>query len=278
MVKKKTMKKSAKKKVKDVKKKSSKETTRKTAVKKKTVAKKKTASKTAVKKKTGAKKTAPGTKKAAVKKKTVTKKKSAVKKKTVARKKAPITKKTAAKKKTVTKKTAAKKKPVVKKKTVSAKKTVVAKQLKETQRTMPDIRKETVYTPGAVESKVTLMVVDPYKLFMFWDIDENELNSIVSNGEGYITVLRVYIYEGDTQSGFFDIKTEQLSDEIYLDVIPNRGYNVHFGVMKGSTFISLASSRTKFTPAFGIEDEDMTPEIYEMLIEQIPSWEERISS
>ena len=122
------------------------------------------------------------------------------------------------------------------------------------------------------------MVVDPYKLFVFWDIDEDELKNLVNNGEGYMTLLRVYIYEGDTQSGFFDIRTDELSDEIYLDVIPDRGFRIHFGVIKGSTFHSIVSSRTKFTPAFGIDDEDMTPEIYEMLIEQIPIHDERISS
>ncbi|UCG78724.1 MAG: DUF4912 domain-containing protein, partial [Nitrospirota bacterium] len=125
---------------------------------------------------------------------------------------------------------------------------------------------------------ITLMVVDPYRLFVFWDADRKDVDNVVHNGEGYRTVIRVYIFEGDNEAGYFDIRADHLSDEIYLDVIPDRGYMVEFGVIKGEQFTSLASSRRKFTPVFGIDNEDLSYEAFEMMIKHLPNGENRLSS
>lgn len=264
-------------------------TKKKTTDKKKAVTKKKPVSKkkTSVKKKKTIKKK-PVAKKKAVKKK-VGKKKTAskiagAKKKKTAKKKAAVAKKKTIKKKAAKKETAAKKKAVPKKKVVAKKKIPVKKPPKLFKKVAP-IKSITTKpkeprraATRMVESKISLMVVDPYRLFVFWDINENDIDRLVNNGEGYSMVLRVFFYEGNDRTGYFDVQTTKLSDQKYLDVIPDRGYMVEFGIIKGIRYFPVVSSRIKYTPSFKIAREDLTAEEYEMMIKQMPSPDDRISS
>ena len=239
-------------------------TKKKTATKKKVAVKKKVSKKkTAAKKKKAVKKTVSKKKKAAKKK--VTEKKSAPKKKTATKKKAAPKKKVAARKKAVTKKKRSTKAKAVKK-VAPAKADYAAREKPGKPALKP------------TESRISLMVVDPYRLFVFWDINESDIDRLVNNGEGYSMVLRVFFYEGNERTGYFDVQTTKLSDQKYLDVIPDRGYLIEFGVTKGVRYFPLVSSRTKYTPSFKIASDDLSAKEYELMIKQVPSPDDRISS
>jgi hypothetical protein len=108
-------------------------------------------------------------------------------------------------------------------------------------------------------SKVTLMVIDPYRLFVYWDIAEYHVDEIVRDGEGYYTLVRVSFFKDKEQTGFFDVIVDELSDKKYIEVVPDRGYQVEFGVIKGEKYFPIARSRMKYTPTFKIAEGEVSP-------------------
>ncbi|GBD98357.1 hypothetical protein BMS3Abin07_00369 [bacterium BMS3Abin07] len=266
---------------------SKKKTPTKTAAKKtiKKAVKKKILKKT-VKKKTVKKKTAVKKKKTTAKKKTAAKKKTVVSKKTVKKKVSPRGKTVSKKKKAGTKKKAAAKKATARKKTSQKKTTATAEKTVNISKEKNELKVresylktgKTVPKEGIAESRITLMAIDPYKIFMYWDINEKDIDRIAHNGEGYITILRVYFFQDNLKLGYFDIEVSELSDNRYLDVIPDRGYRIDFGVIKGGKYFPLVSSRIKHTPSFKLDMTEFSHEEYELFIKQMPSGKERISS
>lgn len=275
----------AKKKTKTVKKKAvSAKSTKK--VKKKTVKKaakktiKKTVKKTAkkaVKKAVSKKTTTAPAKKATPKKAKKTIKKTAAKTRGKAVKKPPVkTKKAAVKKKTISRGSV--------KRAKTSSRTSSGKTAKPPVRRSPAIVREKIKRPVMenrslpAQNKVSLMVVDPYKLFVFWEINERELNAIVQDGKPFSFLLRVYFFRESEQTGFFDINVSEPFGKKYIEVIPERGYQVELILSKGNSVISLARSKIKFTPAFRIDREFSSPEEAELYLSQIPPSGNRISS
>lgn len=132
--------------------------------------------------------------------------------------------------------------------------------------------------PVPSTSRVTLMVVDPYKLFAFWEVNAQEVERIIRDGEGFATILRTYFFREGEPTGFFDVPVTELSSKKYIEVIPDRGYQVEFGILKGERFFPLAKSRVKHTPTFSIAKGELTPEESEIFLPQMPHPKTRISS
>ncbi|MGW8272247.1 MAG: hypothetical protein ACWGN7_02530, partial [Thermodesulfovibrionales bacterium] len=98
------------------------------------------------------------------------------------------------------------------------------------------------------------------------------------DGQAFSVVLRVHFYGEGEQTGFFDILINEFSGKKYLEIIPDRGYQVEFGISKGVHFHPLAKSGIKYTPAFRIEKEPLSPEESEIFLPQTPHPKGRLSS
>lgn len=170
--------------------------------------------------------------------------------------------------KSKTKKVAAKKikKTAAKKPTKTAKKTVVKRTVKKFIKkpaiSMAKIKgKKLSKTPFSKTSpvqhvqqehkdnKITLMIVDPWKLFAYWNIAESSLAKIKG-----VLVLRVHDITGISFNGknaniVFDIAVYEHAGNSYIGVGPDREFVVDIGVvLHGGGFITLARSNRVTTP------------------------------
>jgi hypothetical protein len=244
--------------------------------------KKKEKKKGRVKKKATAKKIVKKTKKKAVKKpKIVPTKKKAKKVKKIVKKvkeKKPVKKAVKKKPKKVKAKIKKPVKRVVKKKIKKVKvekkpkkivKKVVAKPKKK-------ILPKTIQPPMPWEAlpaeygedSITLMTVDPRKVFAYWEVREDALAS-------YPGILNIRVYDvtgidfdGTNANSYFDIAVNEAIGSWYIDVSPAKEFIADIGVIspKG-VFIIIARSNKVSTPRAEIVGEEiekgmLTRELY----------------
>jgi len=141
-------------------------------------------------------------------------------------------------------------------------------------------RKTSAMTKSATAkaTRVSLLVVDPHKLFAFWEINDEDLNKMVKDGEAFSFLLRVYFFREGEQTGFFDVKIADPFGKKYIEVIPERGYQLELLLIKRKASYSLARSSVKYTPSYRIDKEFSSPEESEIYISQVPRRGGRISS
>jgi len=204
-------------------------------------------------------------------KKTVKKVKPVAKKQTKTAKPATSKKKTekTAKKKTtptaVKKTTKKAEKPVKEKvaaKKVSAKKPETKAMVKVKgkifeERMYPVITRKTLPMEYG-EDKVTLMTVDPWKLFAYWEIKK----STVSRIRGTL-VIRVYDvtgisnFDGKNAGIVFDIPIFGRIGDSYIGAGPGRDFIIDIGIISQSKeFIMFARSNRVSTPALKVSEKE----------------------
>jgi hypothetical protein len=103
------------------------------------------------------------------------------------------------------------------------------------------------------------MIVEPRKLFMFWEVRASTLK--VFPGDLHI---RVYdITDTDEQSigaqFYFDVAAGERIGSLYLDVLPGREYFADIGIMYDDIFITIARSKKVNTPRGTVLDESVLP-------------------
>ena len=108
------------------------------------------------------------------------------------------------------------------------------------------------------ETKVVLLVRDPYWLYSYWEIAPQRLDQakgeLGRQGEGCKNILRVYDitgqqFNGTNANSFFDLEING-ADNWYIKVgHPDRSYCVDLGLLTpGGTFYLLARSNQVTTP------------------------------
>lgn len=116
------------------------------------------------------------------------------------------------------------------------------------------------------EDRITLMVVDPWKLFAYWEVREDTLSRL----KGMLT-LKVYDvtgidFDGKNANTTFDIPAYERVGDSYVGVGPNREFIVDIGVvLREGGFITIARSNKVTTPTIKvIREEGILPqEVYE---------------
>ncbi len=117
---------------------------------------------------------------------------------------------------------------------------------------------EFVLPPFYNQTKITLLVRDPYWLFTYWDLHQEVKEKLRNEYNGWERIpfgLRVYGEEesGSGQPEFFDVAVSPHTSNWYINVKPNHKYTVHLGYFAPSgEFITLACSNTVTTPRDGI--------------------------
>ncbi|MBI5187629.1 MAG: DUF4912 domain-containing protein [Nitrospirae bacterium] len=222
-------------------------------------------------------------------KKAVTKKITEKVKKKVVKKKPKTVKKTTVKKKEAKKVTAKKKekkptKKAVKKETKKVKvekkpKKIVKKVVAKPEKELPlkaakkvKIRKITekpkypsmpweALPTEYGEDSITLMTVDPKKLFAYWEVGEDTIARY-----GGILNIRVYDvtgidFDGMNANSYFDIPVNEGIGSWYIDVSPETEFIADIGVINPQgIFITIARSNKVSTPRVEITEEGVLPQ------------------
>jgi hypothetical protein len=105
------------------------------------------------------------------------------------------------------------------------------------------------------ENAIALMMVNPYKLFVFWEVREDTLK--VFKG---VIQIRVYDITGidfdrEDANSFFDLSVNQRIGKRYIDVVPEREYLADIGIVYEGIFITIARSGKVLTPRVTISEE-----------------------
>lgn len=112
------------------------------------------------------------------------------------------------------------------------------------------------------EDRITLMTVDPWKLFAYWEVREDTLSKVKGT-----LVLRVYdvtgiYFDGKNANIVFDIPAHKRVGDSYIGVGPGRDFIVDIGaVSRKGDFIAVARSNKVTTPAIkAAKEEGVLPE------------------
>ena len=101
------------------------------------------------------------------------------------------------------------------------------------------------------ENGVTLMPVDPRKLFVFWEVRKDTMES----HEGDLTI-RVYDVVGGFNpvdaGSYFDIAAGERMGRRYIDVRPAREFIADIGISHNGIFVPIARSPRVSTPRAGV--------------------------
>lgn len=112
------------------------------------------------------------------------------------------------------------------------------------------------------EDRITLMTVNPWKLFAYWEVKENTLSKIKGT-----LVLRVYdvtgiYFDGKNANLVFDVPVYGRIGDSYIGVGPDKAFIVDIGaVSKAGDFVAIARSNQASTPALKVaKEEGIAPE------------------
>jgi hypothetical protein len=105
------------------------------------------------------------------------------------------------------------------------------------------------------ENSVTLMPVDPYRLFAFWEVRKETLETF--RGEVDIRVYDVTDIDFDTMdaNSYLDIKVDARIGKCYVSVNPEREYIADVGIIFDGIFIAIARSARVSTPRAAVSEE-----------------------
>ena len=112
------------------------------------------------------------------------------------------------------------------------------------------------------ENRITLMTVDPWKLFAYWEVRGNTLAKLKGK-----LVLRVYdvtgiYFDGRNANIVFDIPVHERVGDNYIGVGPNRDFIVDIGIVsREGSFTAIARSAKATTPGLkAVAEERTAPE------------------
>jgi hypothetical protein len=105
------------------------------------------------------------------------------------------------------------------------------------------------------ENSVTLITVDPYRLFAFWEVRKETLETF--RGEVDIRVYDVTDIDFDTMdaNSYLDIKVDARIGKCYVSVNPEREYIADVGIIFDGIFIAIARSAKVSTPRSAVSEE-----------------------
>jgi hypothetical protein len=109
------------------------------------------------------------------------------------------------------------------------------------------------------ENYVSLVTVDPYRLFAFWEVREETLE--IFRGEVDIRVYDVTDVDFDMvdANSYLDVKVDARIGKCYISVSPEREYLADVGIIFDGIFISIARSARVSTPRGTVLREGILP-------------------
>lgn len=102
------------------------------------------------------------------------------------------------------------------------------------------------------ENYITAITIDPYQIFVFWEVREDSLKIFKGN-----LGIRVYDvtdidFETTEANSYFDIQVSERIGSTYINVSPSKDFIADIGVFYEGIFLTFARSKRVSTPRFGI--------------------------
>lgn len=98
------------------------------------------------------------------------------------------------------------------------------------------------------ENGITIIVVNPCKIFTFWEVREDTLKML----RGDLAIRLYDVSGGDLErmdaNNFLDILVNDRIGSLYIDVIPDRDYTSDIGIIYSGIFTAIARSNKVRTP------------------------------
>lgn len=115
------------------------------------------------------------------------------------------------------------------------------------------------------ENIITLMIVDPVKLFTFWEVRKDTLS--MYTGELNIRVYDItgVDFDGMNANTYFDIPVNNRIGSRYIDMTPEKEFVADIGIVSPyDIFITITRSNKISTPRARISEEGLLPaKLYE---------------
>jgi len=172
------------------------------------------------------------------------------------------------------------KKVEIKKATKNPIKEIKAKKVTLPKKAVPRITKKTLlleekgeYPPLPIEilpeeygeNSIALMIVDPRKLFIYWEVKEDTCRKYTGSLNVRLYDITSIDFEGINANSSFDIVMNDRIGSLYIDVSPDREFIAEIGFIDAAGFfITIARSNKVSTPrAEAVEEGVLPPRLYE---------------
>jgi hypothetical protein len=115
------------------------------------------------------------------------------------------------------------------------------------------------------ENSITLMIVDPYKLFAFWEVREDTLKIFGGNLNMRVYDVTDIDLDCSDANSYCDIPVNDRIGSWYFDVTPEKEFIADIGIMYyEGIFITLARSNKVLPPRAAVAEVGILPErLYE---------------
>jgi hypothetical protein len=132
-----------------------------------------------------------------------------------------------------------------------------------------EVYPETEYAPMAWEklpseygeNGITLMTVDPNKLFTFWEVREDTLEIYAGNLTVRLYDVTGVDFDGMNANSFYDIPVMERIGSCYIDVSPEKEFIADIGIINFlGTFFTVIRSNRVSTPRAKIAEEEVLPQ------------------
>jgi hypothetical protein len=132
-----------------------------------------------------------------------------------------------------------------------------------------EVYPETEYAPMAWEklpseygeNGITLMTVDPNKLFTFWEVREDTLAIYTGNLTVRLYDVTGVDFDGTNANSYYDITVNERIGSSYIDVSPEKEFIADIGIINFlGTFFTIIRSNRVSTPRATIAEEGILPQ------------------
>ena len=115
--------------------------------------------------------------------------------------------------------------------------------------------------PEYGENTITLITVDPNKLFTYWEVREDILTIFTGNLNIRVYDVTGIDFDGMNANSYFDIAANERIGSCYIDVSPAKEIIADIGIIYfEGIFITVARSNKVSTPPIPVSEEGMLPQ------------------
>ena len=115
------------------------------------------------------------------------------------------------------------------------------------------------------ENEITLMIVDPYKLFAFWEVREDTLKIFKGDLQIRLYDITGVDFNKSDANSYLDLPVTERIGRTYIDAVPEKEFIADIGIVYEGIFITIARSNIVSTPRASVSEGEglLPPKLYE---------------
>ena len=115
------------------------------------------------------------------------------------------------------------------------------------------------------ENEITLMIVDPYKLFTFWEVSEDTLKIFKGDLKIRLYDITGVDFDKSDANSYLDLPVTERIGRTYIDAVPEKEFIADIGIVYEGIFIAIARSNIVSTPRASVSEGEglLPPKLYE---------------